>query len=255
VSDTHERGHHFMSILEEGKRFTAEVLRENEGLRMQNLKLRDDMRAHDVCKQELETLRTQLSSVESENREFADRYVRIEKQNGDLASLYVATYNLHATLKLDEVVACIREIVINLIGSEMFGIYAVDEAGDLRMLGHEGLDGAEHERLRPSGVIDQALRSGQAVAVEPSVVNGSGGPIACAPLLIGGQVLGVIVIYRLLDHKETFETIDRELLDMLAGHAATALYSARLHARAERKLTTLEGFLDLLRLQAPALER
>ena len=39
----------------------------------------------------------------------------------------------------------------------------------------------------------------------------------------------------------------RELFSMLAGHAATALFSSKLYSQSERKLTTIQSFLDLLK--------
>jgi hypothetical protein len=58
--------------------------------------------------------------VEAENKEFADRYLEIEEQNNNLANLYVASYQLHSTLDYKEVVRIVQEIVINLIGAEVF---------------------------------------------------------------------------------------------------------------------------------------
>jgi GAF domain-containing protein len=270
--DTIDRAHHFLRILDEGKQFTVELLRQNETLRLANIKLQDELRERDDLVKKtvgpnadqrmaqldrerreavtkLEALRAHIASVEAENREFADRYLRIEKQNGNLASLYVATYNLHSTLQTSEVVGCIREIIINLIGSEMFGVYVInEEATGLHLLAHEGLDDPRYKTLTCSGIIDDALKTGRAVVLDTEPSEDSSQPIACAPLVIHHEVLGVIIVYRLLEHKEGFEDVDREFLDMLAGHAATALYSSRLHASAERKLTTLQGFLDMLRV-------
>jgi hypothetical protein len=39
------------------------------------------------------------------------------------------------------------------------------------------------------------------------------------------------------------------LFGMLAGHAATALYSSNLYSHSERKLSTIQSFLDLLKKQ------
>jgi hypothetical protein len=47
--------------------------------------------------------------------------------------------------------------------------------------------------------------------------------------------------------KRTFTNIDYELFTMLAGHAATALFSAKLYSQSARKLTTIQSFLDLLK--------
>jgi len=76
-------------------------------------------------------------------------------------------------------------------------------------------------------------------------------PIACVPLRIGARVIGVIAIYRLLTQKERFEPLDFELFTLLAGHAATALFSSKLYQRSEKKLSEIQGFLDLLTAPTP----
>ena len=67
------------------------------------------------------------------------------------------------------------------------------------------------------------------------------------PLRIGTRVIGVIAIYKLLVQKQAFTNVDYELFTMLAGHAATALFSSKLYSQSERKLTTIQSFLDLLK--------
>jgi len=57
----------------------------------------------------------------------------------------------------------------------------------------------------------------------------------------------VISIYSLFVQKDTFSNIDYELFSLLAGHAATAIFSSRLYTQSERKLTTIQSFLDLLK--------
>ena len=47
---------------------------------------------------------------------------------------------------------------------------------------------------------------------------------ACIPLVLDGKVTGAIAIFRLLPQKAGIEDVDRELFDLLATHAATALY-------------------------------
>jgi hypothetical protein len=74
-------------------------------------------------------------------------------------------------------------------------------------------------------------------------------PIAVIPLKIKDSVIGVISINKLLVQKTRFTPMDFELFTLLAGHAATAIFSAKLYSASERKLTTLQGFLDLLKTQ------
>jgi GAF domain-containing protein len=72
-------------------------------------------------------------------------------------------------------------------------------------------------------------------------------PIVCIPLKIKEHVIGVLSIYKLLMQKSGFTNVDYELFNLLAGHAATAIFSSRLYTQSERKLTTIQSFLDLLK--------
>ncbi|HEY7514551.1 MAG TPA: GAF domain-containing protein, partial [Vicinamibacteria bacterium] len=74
-------------------------------------------------------------------------------------------------------------------------------------------------------------------------------PIAVIPLKIKDTVIGVISINKLLFQKTAFTTMDYELFTLLAGHAATAIFSARLYSASTRKLSTLQGFLDMIKTQ------
>jgi transcriptional regulator with GAF, ATPase, and Fis domain len=72
-------------------------------------------------------------------------------------------------------------------------------------------------------------------------------PIVCIPLKIKEHVIGVLSIYKLLTQKAGFTNVDYELFNLLAGHAATAIFSSRMYTQSERKLTTIQSFLDLLK--------
>jgi transcriptional regulator with GAF, ATPase, and Fis domain len=71
-------------------------------------------------------------------------------------------------------------------------------------------------------------------------------PIVCIPLKIKEHVIGVISIYKLFEQKDEFTNVDYELFTLLAGHAATAVFSSRMYSDSERKLSTIQGFIDLL---------
>jgi GAF domain-containing protein len=263
-----------LELFEEGRKFTEELLKENERLRaaifqtrtevrdLQNQRVRPDIEHMQkrlaTVEEELEALRKENSelkaefrTVEDENREFADRYVTVERQNSDLVSLYVASQRLHSTLNYDEVVAIVKEIVINLVGSEVFAIYVVDSAASrLVLVGQEGMEqSAEAAVAFGSGVLGESAVSGQLfIAPEGSSMHDPGTePIACIPLRIGDQVLGVIAIYALLRQKPAFRAVDLEMFELLGGHAASALYVSSLYAVSERKRATLEGLMGLLK--------
>src|SRR4030095_14090136 len=68
-----------------------------------------------------------VEDLERENRDFARRCVQLEEHSANLANLYAATYQLHATLDPEAVVNCIVEISVNLIGAAEFALYLLEE--------------------------------------------------------------------------------------------------------------------------------
>jgi hypothetical protein len=135
------RAEEFLALFSRGAEFTKQILQENERLRMrvteveerQNYaaqdgaeweKLREELLARIAgLENDKQDVLDHLRAVEEENRHFADRYLEIEEENNNLANLYVASYQLHSTLDLSEVLKTIIEIVINLIGAEVFAVY------------------------------------------------------------------------------------------------------------------------------------
>ncbi|HEV8435718.1 MAG TPA: GAF domain-containing protein [Thermoanaerobaculia bacterium] len=168
--------------------------------------------------------------------DFSSRYVDVEQQNTNLANLYVATYQLHGTLDRERVLAAIKEVIINLIGSEELGIWEI--TGDsLTLLDSFGIDPQQFEKLKldgEGGLIGLVAETGQRyVAGEADLVGGGSQESlsACIPLKLDETVIGVIGIFRLLPQKSGFEPIDLELFELLGSHAATALYCTRATSR------------------------
>ena len=260
------RGEEFLQFFSKGMHFTRELLRENERLRRRIAeieqeqeaaarspedweKLRGELvgRIH-TLEEEFESCRERLAQVESENQHFAERYLEIEEENNNLANLYVASYQLHSTLDLDEVLKIVIEIVINLIGAEVFAVSLVDErGGELRAVAAEGaaLDRFPAHAL-DAGPVGEALRSGRTACWDPAPPGDLTRPRVCVPLVVQGHPIGAILIYSLLQQKDGFTALDHELFTVLGGHAATAVFAARLYSQSERKLNTIQGFIDLL---------
>jgi nitrate/nitrite-specific signal transduction histidine kinase len=196
--------------------------------------------------QEKAGLEERTKELERENQEFANRYVEIEEQNQMLTNLYTASFQLHSSLDYNEVLRGVTEIIINLIGAERFAVMLLDEKS--LVLTAVAAEGMEMEEVLPvkvgEGAVGSAVSSGE-------VFYGSGeasgaSPLVCLPLKIGEKVIGVIVIYDLLKQKEKFTEIDYELFSMLGDHTATALFSAKLYTESERRLSTIQGFIDLI---------
>jgi len=99
------------------------------------------------------------------------------------------------------------------------------------------------------GVIGSVARTGESYYINQDIDEGKvtlDKPLAAVPLKIKEHVIGVIVIYRLLQQKDSFTAVDYELFSLLAAHAATAIFSSKLYSQSERKLNTIQSFLDLL---------
>jgi hypothetical protein len=256
------RAEEVLSLFRRGAEFTQELLRENERLRAELARLEEqqlaaaDEGAWEKLRGELlvriESLEGErrdmlelLQAVEAENRQFTDRYLEIEEENNHLASLYVASFQLHSTLDLSEVLQIVIEIVINLIGAEVFAIYVLDErTGVLAPVAAEG--GEPHDF--PTCELGRGAVGGAVARGETRCAEAGAGqePLVVIPLRVQERPLGAIAIHRLLRQKDGFTALDRELFTLLAGHAATAIFAARLYAHSERKRNTIQGFIDLL---------
>ena len=70
--------------------------------------------------------------------------------------------------------------------------------------------------------------------------------MVCVPMKIKDRLVGVITVYELLPQKMRLEKVDYELFSLMAAHAATALFSARLYSESVRKRETIKGFLDMI---------
>lgn len=256
----------FLQIFKRGAEFTEELLKENERLRFRVAEL--ELRTHQPAKddalvrelmekiQRLESERQELvrrfQEVEAENKDFASRYVEIENENNNLLNIYVASYQLHSTLDFQEVLQIIVEIVLNFVGAERFCIGLLDEKTlEFRPLVAEGLPRDEFNALATSsGVVGKVITSGEPYFVGDveHVVTpvDIASPKVCIPLKIKERVLGVILIYSFLSQKKRLAHVDYELFTLLAGHAATAIFSAKLYTESKRKLNTIQGLIDLV---------
>lgn len=255
----------FLQVFKKGEEFTKELLKENERLRFRIAEIEgafeksgDDARSkllqHSITalEEELVSLKEKYIQVEEENKDFAAKYIEVEEENNNLANLYVASYQLHSTLDFNEVLRIVLEIIINLIGAEKFAILLIDEkSNELLAVAAEGLSTSTIPKIKiGEGIIGKVAKEGNSYFYSDMQVKGdvlSGKPIVCIPLKIKEHVIGVIAIYSLFIQKSTFTNIDYELFNLLAGHAATAVFSARLYTQSERKLTTLQSFLELLK--------
>ena len=265
-----KKGEEILHVIKKGTEFTHEILKDNEKLRYRLVQLEEENSTLKSVSggsgsEELDMLQKKLSAlteersklqerfkeVENENQDFAERYLEIENENNVLANLYVASYQLHSTLDFNEVLRIILEIVINLIGAEQFSILLLDEkTHELIPVAAEGLELGDVPSVKiDEGPIGLSAKTGEDYFKEDLSATTKDDfldPLVSIPMKIKDRVIGVIVINSMLQQKDEFTKLDYELFTLLAGHTATAIFSAKLYSESERKLSTIQGFIDLL---------
>lgn len=265
------KGLEILNMLKKGTEFTHELLKENEKLRYHVAKLEEQNSSSqkkqqdavpradfDILARKLKSLEEEkakllerFTEAEKDNMDFANKYVEIEQENNMLANLYVASYQLHSSLDLNEVLRIIVEIIINLIGAEVFALILLDEKTHLlKAVAAEGIDPEQIPPIKAGdGLIGKVVREGEHYCKDDLSVHGAHDPLApvvCIPMKIRERVIGAIAIYSFLQQKQSLTNIDSELFSMLAGHAATAVFSSKLYTESERRLSTIQGFMDLI---------
>ena len=229
MTEKNEKDGFFAKFFDEGKTKIEELLKENERLKKQVALLRHELsqkpggetrtKADEegelatVC-QERDRLRKSLGGferrmqdLEKENSEFADKYLQVEKESSNLASLYVASYQLHSSLDYDVVLQRIGEILINLIGAERFAVYLYDPKVNAFMrVSGEGMDELKGAKIPlADNFLSRVARSGELyLAQDVTRAGDDDRPIAALPLVAQDELLGLLVIYKLLIQKDNF---------------------------------------------------
>lgn len=236
----------FLNLFKKGLKFTEELLAENEKLRFRVASLEAEVEtlkknqapptdAHVEAlrrqlmelEQERASLLKRYAEVETENRDYQARYAEIEEEHNNLANLYIASYQLHSSLSFPDVVQVVSEIVINLVGVLRFALYLHDAPSKtLHPIFLEGHDAEPKPVLLGEGAIGRAVQDRQRVVADDGTE-----PLAVIPLATLEEVVGAIVIDKLLVQKQGFSAVDHELFTLLGAHAATALLSALLRDR------------------------
>lgn len=195
-------------------------------------------------------LERDLEAAEGDREELTSRLVEAEHQLGRLMNLYVATFQLHATLDPMEVQATIAEIAVDLLGAERFVLLLrVEGTHECEVALSKGLedDGSGlyvQKRYRGGDPLVDAVLNDGVLRLGPGEFSDV---IAAVPLRVQDAIVGTLVVLKLFDHKAILRAEDRDLLDLLAAHAASALFAARVYSNTDRKLRTLESLVQLVR--------
>ena len=111
-----------------------------------------------------------------------------------------------------------------------------DETGKFKLVDSLGIDPNDLQRVKlndsrieeATGALQEIVKTGHRYVVNSSDGKAAGensGLTACVPLVLDGRVIGAIAVFRLLDQKQSrLAPLDFELFDLLATHAAAALY-------------------------------
>jgi len=200
----------FEAFFKKGAEFAEELLGENEKLRVHLTQIQTDLAER--------------------NRVYSERFHQIERENASLASLYVATYQIHSGTDPQDVLRTVLEILVNFVGAKTFSILLLDE--ETRLLRPVAAEGMESPAAVPlgEGIVGKVGDGGQAhfadlgpAGVEPRIV---------VPLRRQDRVVGVVAIWEFLSQKTELLDVDYELFHLLGTHAASALAAACLAAEA-----------------------
>jgi hypothetical protein len=280
VEDLKEKRDAFLhTFFKRGAELTDEVVDENRRLRAQIERLEEDNAAlrkqvasdramRDLLRKidELEREKSRLLSTVTEQEEvtgrIVNRFAEIESELESFANLYVASFQLHQSLRLRTVVRHIRELLVQLVGARSLAVYFVDEEGRrLAPIASEGVDvetlptlalgdgaaGESTEPLEPldpvSAVIERAFLTGVAHVAEGDVASR---PVACLPMKVEDRTVGAIVVYDLLAQKPALVTVDRELFKLLGAHAGATIFAAYLYTSGDTRLPAPESLRALL---------
>lgn len=248
----HEREVFVRTFLKKGVEFAEELLQENNELRRElsdvleeNARLRaqvasddairDLLRTIDRLEQDKRHLLRQSSELERTRREHEGRYEEIERELNDLANLYIASFQLHTSLSVRRVVRHLCDMLGQLIGARSFIIYIVDpDAKTASVLAHEGVGDRDLGAVTlGEGKIGDVCMTGMPLIREDSaLVEGSlDNPLAVVPLMVEDRPVGAIAVLALLEQKDGWASVDREMFKLIGAHGGTSLVAAMLYQK------------------------
>lgn len=253
------------NFFRKGAEFASELIVELQELRdnarrleAENLELKHQLASDDAIRELLDkiekleaeknSLRSSAQNAEEASQDYAGRYEELERELDAMANLYVASYQLHATLVPQEVLGTIEQLLAQLVGASSFAIFIRrDEGGDKSL---EPVHAYHCSKVAGSrvawgeGPVGEAAANQVHFVADPKAHDGQT-PLACVPMVLGEETIGVIVIYGLFEQKDEFVEIDFELFKLLALHSASAIVGAGLMDRAGGVKSSLESYRAL----------
>lgn len=220
-----------VSELDQMRRKCMEIENENARLRMQlksDSAIRELLQKIEVLESERSHLLSRTTEVERLARSELERAAAVEEELSNLASLYVASSQLHLSLDPRDVVTTIGQLLLQFLGAGAYVVFSA-EGEKLVPVASEGLvlESISDETVG-KGPIGKAFNESGAYLERTDKQK----PLVVVPLRVGDQPVGAVAVYDLLEQKGSLGAFDYELLRMLSTQAATALAGARLAAAA-----------------------
>lgn len=175
---------------------------------------------------ERDDLQRHVDALEDAHDKLVRDYVAIEREHAVITHLHVAGSLLHRSLDRRQVLTAVVEICINLVGSEQVALFERDDDPQrLNLIASFGVDETAYAAVSVAhGAIGEAVQTGTIQLATSDEADAAGGkPAVCVPLRVATEVVGVLVLFRLLPHKVGFEHVDFALFDLLSEQAGVAL--------------------------------
>lgn len=259
-----ERDAFLQSFFRKGAQLTSEVLEENRRLRTKIAELETDnarLRAHVASDDAIRELLKKIEGLELEKTELVSRFLEVEEANSraafqhaeiedelaNLANLYVAGAQLHASLDVRTILQRIKELLNQLVGARSFAIYLATDGGRrIDAVAFEELPEAKRTLVpAEDGIFAEVLATGIARIEKNELSEASfEQPAAVVPMGIQGKTFGLIVVFSTLGHKSRFLPVDFELFNLLGAQAGQALVSAKLFANVDKQIPNLRALLE-----------
>jgi serine phosphatase RsbU (regulator of sigma subunit) len=180
----------------------------------------------------------------------AQEYWMVDSANLDnispehLLTLYQITSMMNSSLEFDEVLNTVMDAVMQVTKAQRGVLMISDEAGTLHVHVGRGIDG-DPESAYSTTIINQVVETRESLLTNnaqfderykagESIIMRGLRAILCAPMLVKGQLVGVIYVDTALRFG-VFTESDLRLLDAVAGQAGIAIENARLYRVAVEK--------------------
>ena len=175
-------------------------------------------------------LREQTGQLLASAQGAAEKVLSTQRRLDHLTRMVVSMRRLLEAHDERDAIASVREIIVNLIGSEHFVVYGAGTTGDawVPLVGM----GRSFEHALASGSAPDYVNEwlGERGAARDGADGGAiwdRGVVACVPLTLLDGLYGAIVIHQLLPHRASLDVDDEELLMLLGRIVPTAILAAR----------------------------